>query len=360
MKKVLLTAMAIVTLASASAFGMYGNADSWIDFLVHGNQFRARMNQLGFTLGNGTIKGTFGFKSDTSSWMANILKAQTGDNASKNVILGSTVSLGLGYTSDAFGIGVGYNYTYISQNRGIHTPVLTVNALNDNLRIAVPIQIAVGDEAGQKDYMGIRTDIQVRYYTGIDVFNAVRFYLNYGQQSYNDVTAAKTEHAASSLGLQLRLYFLNTYINNVNVNPYLKLVYSTSLTGNNNNVNSWDGNAPVKNSNNDTGSYSFTIAPVLGLGANSDIVSVWFEPSIGYNVSGTKNSAVTHQLAWGAYAELYLTPVKDLEWYFEVDVNNQNPAINDSVYNNNPPANGVNFAASTGITWYLPSLNGAE
>ena len=33
--------------------------------LIHGNQLRARMNQLGFTLGNGTIKGTFGFKANT-------------------------------------------------------------------------------------------------------------------------------------------------------------------------------------------------------------------------------------------------------------------------------------------------------
>ena len=65
MKKVLLTAMAILTLASASAFGMYGPDKDWIDFLVHANQFRARMNQLGFTLGNGTIKGTFGFDGDT-------------------------------------------------------------------------------------------------------------------------------------------------------------------------------------------------------------------------------------------------------------------------------------------------------
>ena len=49
MKKVLLTAMALITIASASAFGMYGvDGDDWIGFLTDGNQFRARMDQLGF------------------------------------------------------------------------------------------------------------------------------------------------------------------------------------------------------------------------------------------------------------------------------------------------------------------------
>ena len=378
MKKVLLTAMAILTVASASVFGMYGNGDSWIDFLVHGNQFRARMDQLGFTLGNGTIKGTFGFRANTG-YLGSILVAETG-NDNKDLDwthLDATLSAGIGYTSDAFGIGVGYNYTMKdTDGSGIHTPVLTINALNDNLRIAIPFQIAAmskdnQDLYGIKDYMGIRTDIQVRYYTGIDAFNAIRFYLKYGQSGFTSTRPLdNNKYAASSLGLQLRLYFLNTTIGNVNVNPYIKLVYNTAIKGssasvasynyNNNGVGAFDG--PYSSgSAGDTGAYDFTIAPVLGLGANSDIVSVWFEPSIGYNVSGAKNSAVTHQLAWGAYAELYLTPVKDLEWYFEVDVNNYNPeTLNDTVYTYHSPANGVNFAASTGITWYLPSLNGAE
>ena len=34
MKKVLLTAMALLTIASTSAFGYYGANSDWIDFLV--------------------------------------------------------------------------------------------------------------------------------------------------------------------------------------------------------------------------------------------------------------------------------------------------------------------------------------
>ena len=382
MKKVLLTAMAILTVASASVFGMYGNGDSWIDFLVHGNQFRARMDQLGFTLGNGTIKGTFGFRANTG-YLGSILVAETG-NDNKDLDwthLDATLSAGIGYTSDAFGIGVGYNYTMKdTDGSGIHTPVLTINALNDNLRIAIPFQIAAmskdnQDLYGIKDYMGIRTDIQVRYYTGIDAFNAIRFYLKYGQSGFTSTRLTdNNKYAASSLGLQLRLYFLNTTIGNVNVNPYIKLVYNTAIKGSSasvgsynnilNNVGDFDG--PYSSgSAGDTGAYDFTIAPVLGLGANSDIVSVWFEPSLGYSVSGAKNSALTHKLAWGAYAELYLTPVEDLEWYFELDVNNTgrgNFAASDAAtyLGVSQLATPVYFETTTGITWYLPSLGGDQ
>ena len=65
MRKIFLTAIAIFSMASASVFGMYGVDTDWIFFLTHGNQFRARLDQLGFTLGNDMIKGTFGFDNNT-------------------------------------------------------------------------------------------------------------------------------------------------------------------------------------------------------------------------------------------------------------------------------------------------------
>ena len=65
MRKIFLTAIALLSMASASVFGMYGVDTYWINFLTHGNQFRARLDQLGFTLGNDTIKGTFDFDNNT-------------------------------------------------------------------------------------------------------------------------------------------------------------------------------------------------------------------------------------------------------------------------------------------------------
>ena len=54
MKKIFLIMMALLSMSYSSIFGMYGDQDDWIDFLTDGNQFRARMDQLGFVLGNRT------------------------------------------------------------------------------------------------------------------------------------------------------------------------------------------------------------------------------------------------------------------------------------------------------------------
>ena len=373
MKKVLLTAMALLTIASASAFGMYGRGDSWIDFLVHGNQFRARMDQLGFVLGNGTIKGTVGFRAEGVNW-GNILSGNTG-----NVKLDSTISAGIGYTSDMIGIGLGYNYTFATGpfggNIGVHTPVLMVNALNNNLRISVPIQVAVKDYnnlfgANTKiTYTGVAfNNIQLRYYTGIDAFNAIRLYFYYRNSTIkNDSTSGTSE----IFGFQARFYFLNTQIGNVTVNPYLKVAYDTALKG------GLDASGQYTYTAENVGSYEFvpntgkqsdiyeknpykvTAQAVLGITANSDIVSLYVEPSLGYTAiyngkyagTGTIDPKVNHKLAWGAYTELYIRPVQDLEWYFEMDVNNSN------VDESNIP---VHFETTTGITWYLPSFDGAQ
>ena len=374
MKKVLLTAMALLTIASASAFGMYGDRDSWIDFLVHGNQFRARMDQLGFTLGNGTIKGTFGFRSQAASTLwGNIISGNTGDAK-----LTATISGGIGYTSEPFGIGVGYSFTYVNARLGVHTPVLMINALNNNLRIAVPIQIASSQNPSnemnggvpvstKKDYLGVSTDIQIRYYTGIDAFNAIRVYFRYGQNGYKSV-ADNTDYLAQSLGFQTRFYFLNTTVGNVGINPYLKVEFDTALVGSDMKVRAGDNRKGWARGNNqdewEQVPYSVTAAAVLGITANSDIVSLYVEPSLGYTASGSgkekgdvTDPTVTHKLYWGAYTELYVRPVQDLEWYFEMNVNNSgldqpvkiSPALASSVP--------VYFEATTGITWYLPALN---
>ena len=384
MKKILVTAMALLTIASASAFGMYGDRDSWIDFLVHGNQLRARMDQLGFVLGNGTIKGTFGFRSQAASTaLGNILTTGT----TGNVDLTTTISAGIGYTSEPFGIGVGYNYTYIHERLGVHTPVLMVNALNNNLRIAIPVQIAVSSDPlnnaadypynneGFKDYVGVSTDIQLRYYTGIDAFNAIRVYFKFGHAAYKtEIASSKGDNIAQSVGFETRFYFLNTTVGNVGINPFLKVAFNTSLKGKgkNNQVRAgemmYNAMSTTANFHYSTSSmknewekspYDVTVQAVLGITANSDIVSLYVEPSLGYtaNYDGQYRIVYTsgntikgddpkleHKLAWGAYTELYIRPVQDLEWYFEMDVNNS-----DSDGTKIP----VHFETTTGITWYL-------
>ena len=103
MRKFLLMVTAIFVLACSSVFGMYGADNTWLFFLIHGNQLRARMNQLGFTLGNGTIKGTFGFKANTGL-TGQIFTSRANTN------LEATISGGIGYTGDGFGVGVELYY----------------------------------------------------------------------------------------------------------------------------------------------------------------------------------------------------------------------------------------------------------
>lgn len=361
MKKVLLTAMALLTIASASVFGMYGKGDGWIDFLTHGNQLRARMDQFGFVLGNDTIKGTFGFRAD-KGYLGNIL-ASTNNGTTTETFLKPTLSAGIGYTSEMIGVGVGYNFTYINKNLQVHTPVLMINALNNSIRFIAPIQVAVTDKLGGvtgSKYTGVAFDnIQLRYYTGIDAFNAIRLYAYY-RNSSRETDGIKA--VAEAFGVQARFYFLNTQVGDVTVNPYVRVEYYTALKGDNldnftaegYNASTFGVPTDAKQSDvYDVSPYKFAIKPVLSLAANSDYVSLYFEPSLGYTLVGEKfkdaKQTMTHALTWGAYAELYVTPVKDLEWYFEMDVNGNAGANNANL----PP---VSFAASTGITWYLPAL----
>ncbi|MEI0551155.1 cell surface protein [Brachyspira intermedia] len=360
MKKILLTAMALLAMASTSVFGMYGDQDDWIDFLTDGNQLRARMDQFGFVLGNNTIKGTLGVRAQAEGTLwGNILSGTTDELG-----LYATISAGLGYTSEMIGVGVGYNFSYYNSTLGVHTPVLMVNALNNNLRIVVPVQAAVskdpfgkGTENLWKDYLGVSTDIQIRYYTGIDAFNQVRLYVKYGQSGYKE-TQVNKDMFAQSVGFEARFYFLNTAVGNVTINPFVKAAFNTALASDNILVRAGESIMKTtymsKDQKWDKNPYEVTAQAVLGITANSDIVSLYVEPSLGYSaVYGGKtkdalaDNKVQHQLAWGAYTELYITPVQDLEWYFEMDVNNSNSD------GSNVP---VNFAATTGITWYLPAL----
>ena len=379
MKKIFLTTMALLTMASASVFGMYGAGSGWIDFLVNGNQFRGRMGQLGFVLGNDTIRGTFGFVANGSENYGQLLKNPNG-GLSYNFY--PTISMGLGYTSSLISVGVGYNAT-ISTNRWsryngkaygksteavAHTPVLTLTALDNAFRMAIPIQVVhLTDKytnGVKANITAVSLDAQFRYYTGLEMLPQVRLYLKYGNYSWK----AKGEPfngkdtLAESFGFDFRLYF-GSMVEEVALQPILKIQYNTALGRQHNNRNvtavgllndaisnialltssfksiSYDGKG---------GSWNLGIIPSLGLTANSDVVLVYVEPSLGFtiNQSGYK-SRETYSLAYGVYGEIYITPIKNLSWYFVVDVNNGGDAYKTTA---------VNFDSSTGFTWYLPAL----
>ncbi|MBW5381359.1 cell surface protein, partial [Brachyspira hampsonii] len=213
-----------------------------------------------------------------------------------------------------------------------------------------------------------------RYYTGIDAFNYIRFEFNYGLNRYNGVEAdnTTTKYEAQTISFQLRLHFLNTVIgNNVTVNPFLRIDFASTIGAKGKaNVNfpanfafdgrltAWAANAWADDPNSiyEREAYDLKIIPSISLSVNTDIINLIFEPGLGYRIQddGIRGSKLTHSLYWQAYGEIYIRPVQDLEWYFEMDVNNGVPKLQ-----GNPVGNGVPvvFGANTGITWYLPALN---
>ena len=419
MKKIFLTAIALISIASTQVFGMYGVASGeWIGFLTHGNQFRARMDQLGFTLGNDMIKGTFGFHNDGRGNWGSMLTAgrNTTETTTDGLQAGSgffydfdpTISMGLAYTSSLISVGVGYNATIgprWTRYNGkmdspkkteavVHTPVLVLNALDNAFRMAIPIQVVnlteKFDGIGKGSVTAVSFDAQFRYYTGLDILPQVRLYLKYGTygaQFTPDGGGEKIkEKFAESFGFDLRFYF-GSVVEEVALQPIVKLVYNgalgkqhsktsvTALGALNDSANVWGKAAsawgdplnytgdPISTYGGNTawkqGAWDLTLAPALGLTANSDIVSLYFEPSLGLKItqSGSDTDKVkeVYALTYGAYAEIYITPIKNLEWYFEADISGDYSGATYSAATGTV-GSPIKFAGTTGITWYLPAL----
>ena len=403
MKKVFLTTIALLSMASASVFGMYGvNSGDWIGFLTHGNQFRARMGQLGFTLGNDTIKGTFGFFNNGRGAYGSMLSQSTAAGESGTGLyydFTPTISMGLAYTSSLISVGVGYNATigprwnrYNNKTEPkkveavVHTPVLVLNALDNAFRMAIPIQVVnltdKFDGVGKGSITAVSLDAQFRYFTGLDFLPQIRLlikYGNYGMQLSPEGGQKEKVTFAESFGFEFRLYF-GAMVEEVALQPYIKLVYNgalgkqhsktsvtalnalddsarfmgelTSFMANPGSAGSGSTTTPTttygENATWKKSAWDLTLAPTLGITANSDIVSLYVEPSLGLTItqsgSATDNKVKElYSLYWGAYAEIYITPIKNLEWYFEANVSRDTVAP-------------VSLAASTGITWYLPAL----
>ena len=405
MKKIFLIAIALISIATTQVFGMYGvSSGDWIGFLTHGNQFRARLDQLGFTLGNDMIKGTFGFHTDKGN-AGDMLLPGTGTTADGSTVgqgffynFTPTISMGLAYTSSLISVGVGYNAT-IATNRWVryngktegktteavvHTPVLVLNALDNAFRMAIPIQVLnlteKFDQVGKGSVTAVSVNAQFRYYSGLEMLPQIRLYLKYGTYGYNftpEVGDKINEKFAESFGFDLRFYF-GSVVEEVALQPIVKLAYNGAL-GKQHNVRSvtalgaLDGAAGIFggltsgtiNPYGTTGTgatygtaweksaWDLQLMTGLGLTANSDIVSLYLEPELGLQIvqagsSTDKNAKEVYGLGWNVYAEIYITPIKNLEWYFEA-------SIGDAL-KTTTSANYVDLATTTGITWYLPAL----
>lgn len=165
MKKIILIMLMIS--CSVKLFGYY-SSENFIDFLVHSNQVRVRTDRLGVLAGPSNVRVAVGLTSANS--LADFIIDNLENSKLTNAVWRFTPSVlaGVGYDSDLFGIGVGYEYTWKNDSYMIHTPVITATALNDSFRINIPVSIGLGYKSSlvDTDLRGTRvisTAVEARY-----------------------------------------------------------------------------------------------------------------------------------------------------------------------------------------------------
>ena len=417
MKKLVLSIAALLVVSVSSAFGIYTATDT-IDFLMDGDIFEARIDRLGANFGTENYRFAVGLKGNgMGTFLGNTMNIGTPEDPDLIWHLNPSAFVGFGYKANdnAWGVGVGYEFGFTEDVKNgemdapgarngtwmAHTPVLMFNALNDNLRITVPFSIGMGS-LGYDNDSAMSTEVQVRYYTGMDIFTAVRAYIGWGMikegteqiggNSDGSAALSYKDRTEQAFDLDLRFYFNVPTEGPVAITPFVKLVYQTALGGTQNvngvsqktsgSITSIDarGHNGIFNQGRDGGDdYQqavfvwaeagalnllspdiYGISVPLGLEAKSDIVTLYVEPTLSFavlngrtaNMGGddfVSKDVTLMSFGYDAYAELYITPVEQLELYLELGIGGATGAGlpgsgSDTTYS---------IAASSGIAWYF-------
>lgn len=409
-KKQFLFIFTILLIATCNMFG-YFKSDNFIDFLIHKNQLRVRLDRVGFLAGPSNIRVALGATGAEN--MADIILNNLGDAGSGNENLNRLIPAvlgGVGYKNDIFGIGVGYEYLWKSESYMVHTPVITSVALDDNFRINIPVSIGVGVKSKKTSEnldgtMVLSTAIEARYYFNTDLLSHIRLYFNYGNAKIANITNKSQYFVQQSIGGQIRVYF-NVETPNVLIEPIFRVQFDQSLktqfnlgdeisTGGI--VDSFTisakgftpsdpgstgaGGGTSGGANADPNStlqggyiagipktyyakepYRFAVAIPVGFSATSadENMHFYFEPAISFTMINAKDifwasdrtkkrKSPFYTFGYVVYGELYLRPVPQLEWYFEVQTGGATVAGDLA----NASSTYLVFNGSTGITWYF-------
>ena len=155
----------------------YTVVEDFNDFLVDENQLRIRLDRLGVLAGTENLRFMVGVSGETAGVLLDNLDSGTEGGIST---FRPAAIAGFGYKTESFGIGVGYQFKYVTGSWQAHTPIITATALNDNLRINVPITIGVGSGNVNDGDIAVSTDTRIEYYTGNNIFSRIRVNLKYG------------------------------------------------------------------------------------------------------------------------------------------------------------------------------------
>ena len=234
MKKIILLLLIFYT----SAFGYY-SSEAFIDLLVQPNQLRVRTDRVGVLFGNENIRaaiGLTGANSLSGIIVHNVTEFEYLNNSKKGLDQFVPAALaGIGYKMGIFGIALGYEFKWKSPTYMVHTPILSMTALDNTFRINIPVSVGVGqksyyhpDRESLKGTMVISTGIEGRYYFNMEYFSHLRFYFNYGNSTIKEISSPSTNFTQQSVGFQLRAYF-NYDLSDYKITPIIRFQFDTAL-----------------------------------------------------------------------------------------------------------------------------------
>ena len=409
MKKLLI--ILLFTLIPMSLFGFYGDGSgrSFIDFLMDKDQLRARTDQIGFLYGTEHIRVAFGVTGNTTGVILDNWTNDSQTNRKLNDYFRPSVALAVGYKSDLISVGGAYQFKYVDSNYMVHTPAIMLTAMDNTLRLNIPVAIGVGNNFIKNTFV-VSTAVEARYYFHkfIDYFSQLRlyFYYGYARMSYAKIISSAQAEGVdpnskaiykdqTSIGLDLRAYFNFPTDKGVSIEPYIRVLYSQALDtvenlngtlnkykGENFNITPYgfdytslsfdatgteklsggyiasvpgipnpQGRVPI------SGIYRIGIALPLGLRASNDFVSLYVEPSLAVTIFGGKISLLGverkgffYTFGYVVYAELTVTPVKYLELFLELQTGGAS-RLGGDLYGAGTTTMILN--ASSGIAWYF-------
>ena len=381
------SAITFFALISSQIFGFYGNGNGgrgFIDFLVDRDQLRVRGNHIGFVAGTSNFRVGFGFGVDTGGV---ILSSFTNNGSTDNKIASyfkPSVALVMGYKSDLIGVGLGYNFQSLDKDYMVHTPAFMLTALENSFRLSIPVSIGAGANR-LKNTSAVSTIIEARYYLKTWL-NHFRLYLLYGNsKNATNPDNKNIYERKESFGFDARAYFFHDTGRGLTIYPYLRIAYDTALKTENNDGSTKSktdgdnffitafGNAargelgggyiasiPGQGNNQTTtfkSPYRVGITLPVMFVASSDYVSLILEPSLSLTIIGAKEinanniikNGVYYTLGYVMYAEIFLTPIPELEFWFALQGGGMTRwGIMDA-----KSRAGVLVDAASGINWYF-------
>lgn len=378
--KTLFLGLIFFIVSSINAFG-YNDASSFFTALYYPQAAYFMTDRIGVLVGTnnfrfmGTILSTYPLLKNYNTRTNEFAKPY------KFTSVIPSVFVGFAYTNSDkwFGVGGGYELDHYENGKEYgymaHTPVIALSFLEKHaLKLNFPVSIGYGYGA-LKDLKVYSTFSHARYNIPNEVVNQVRLYVLYGHLEINKTQKIQ----ADSLGFQFGIYFHAFGNDKFSFDPYLTLIYYTSIKDASHpdlysklggllspyNISATahepsEGNGADFVSTMPEGFYAekayfFSIRPRLGLTAESDFITLYGEPIFSYNIIGGKNmkyngekfNVPLMQISYGLYIELYINPTKELTLFLEADMRGNSQSV--LGYS----SKGFSFDSCTGLQWFF-------